>query len=382
MINKKKIIISVLVLLFVFIGAYFYFNKDKQDKVNVDRDVKVSDRKYDSNIAEISESIFNDDDALFSYVKRFGPQKTIKYLNQLSAKFGSCHNSAHRAGHFAYEIYNEESFKLCSGECHSGCYHGATEAYFRDHGTADLHKNLNLLCNSELNGFFTHQCIHGIGHGLMAWTNYELPEALTSCDLLSQGRESCWTGVFMENIVGGLSKSDVDKGGDSEHFTKYLSDDPQYPCNTVEAKYKGACYFLQTSRMMQLYYGDFKRIADACSKAEQPYQSSCFGSMGRDVGGSNPHNPEGSIIACSNVPEGNYRIDCLLGAVQDSMWDPTGQDDALKFCRLLTKKEEKNGCYNTIFGRATEIFTSNQDLKIFCSKAESEYQAICPKNII
>ena len=379
--NQTKIILETLFMALILVGIvfliFFNFNTDKgKNLINKNYDSVV---KYDSAIIkEELEDIFNNKDALYSYVKKFGPKKTIKHLNELSAKFGTCHSSAHQAGRYAYEIYNEKSFKLCSSECHSGCYHGAAEAYFRDHGTADLSKNLNLLCSSELNAFFTHQCIHGIGHGLMAWTNYDLPEALKTCELLEKGLDSCWTGVFMENIVGGLAKSDIDKGGDVDHFTKYLSDDPLYPCNVVEDKYKWSCYFLQTSRMAQLFSGDFKKIAEGCLKAEKPYQQSCFDSMGRDVGGFNLQNPQKAIAECSNAPKGPYRLGCLMGAVQDSMWDPTGQDDALTFCRLLTDKEEKNVCYNTIFSRSKEIFTSVEDLKNFCSKAESQYQNSCP----
>jgi len=377
--NKLKIVSGVLLLVVVIatIGFLIFFN------FNFDKGKKLPDIRYDSSITEDSEAIFNDKDALYSYVKKFGPKQTVQHLNRLSATFGSCHDSAHRAGRYSYEIYNEKSFKLCGAECHSGCYHGATEAYFRDHGTTNLAENLNLLCSSELNGFFTHQCIHGIGHGLMAWTSYDLPEALKSCNLLNQRQDSCWTGVFMENIVGGLAKKDIEKGGDADHFTKYLSDDPQYPCNSpeVEDRYKWSCYFLQTSRMAQLFNGDFKKIAEACLEAEKPHQQSCFNSMGRDVGGFNPHNAPAAIAACKNALQGPYRIGCLMGAVQDSMWDPTGQDDAITFCKLLTSKEEKDACYGTIFQRATEIFTSASDLKIFCSKAENQYQDQCPKSI-
>lgn len=378
--NKNpKIALGILIVIVLVATVFVVFlTSNINERKNLSNMVI---QKYDSSIAENSEEIFNDKAALYSYVKKFGPKKTVQYLNRLSAKFGSCHNIAHQTGRYAYEIYNEESFKSCSGECHSGCYHGATEAYFKDHGTADLSKNLNLLCNSELNAFFSHQCIHGIGHGLMAWTNYDLPEALKGCNLLNQRQDSCWTGVFMENIVGGLSKSDIDKGGDSDHLTKYLSDDPQYPCNTIEDKYKWSCYFLQTSRMVQLFSGDFKKVTEACLKAERPYQQSCFDSMGRDVGGTHPGDAKGSITSCANAPKGSYRLGCLMGAAQDSFWDPTGQNNALTFCKLLVDKEEKDACYRTIFYRAKEIFTSVNDLKNFCSKAENQYQDQCPKSI-
>ncbi len=364
---KKKLVIGFLALTgLVFV--FFVFNGKLLEK--------FSFYKYNNFIREDAENIFSDtdseNDALYSYVKKFGPKKTIQHLNELSNKFGSCHDVAHRTGRFAYEIYNAKSFKLCSSECHSGCYHGATEAYFRDHGTANLSQNLNLLCNSDLNGFFTHQCIHGIGHGLMAWNSYDLPEALKNCDMLKERQDSCWTGVFMENIVGGLT----DKK--SEHFTKYLSDDPLYPCLIVDNKYKSSCYFLQTSRMIQLFGADFNKVAETCLKTKQPYQASCFQSMGRDIGGNHRQDAEGAIVACSNAPS-KYRLDCLGGAVQDSLWDPSGEDDALKFCHLLKDKEEKNYCYSIIFQRATEIFESKEDAKKFCLKAETDHQQDCLK---
>ena len=318
-----------------------------------------------------SPEIFNNNEALKTYAQNHGAKETLTYLNQISLQYGSCHDTAHRLGRITYELYGDKAFKECGAECHSGCYHGATEAYFREHGTANLANNLKTLCSSDLNYFFSHQCIHGVGHGLTAWSNYEINDALKICDTLPQRQDSCWTGVFMENIVGGLSDQ-----GDG-HFTKYLSDDPQYPCNIVEEKYKSSCYFLQTSRMIQLFKGDFKKVSDACLKAPKAYQNSCFSSMGRDVGGSNKRNPEGLISNCSVVPKGQFRTDCIVGAVQDYFWDHSGQDDAINFCKLLIDKDEKNDCYKTIFQRATEIFTTKSDLKNFCAKAEIPYQSSC-----
>lgn len=340
-------------------------------------------KAYDKNISETSEDIFNNTDALYSYVKKFGPQKAMAQLNSLSGKFGSCHNIAHKAGRFAYEIYKEESFKECSAECHSGCYHGATEAYFKENGTTNLSENLRTLCSTDLNAFFSHQCLHGIGHGLMAWTNYELPEALTSCELLNPGQEqySCWTGVFMENIVGGLESeaSAEDKEDLAGHFTKYLSEDPHYPCNAVEDKYKSSCYLLQTSRMLQLY-SDFSKVSNACENAPDGYERICFESMGRDIGG-NFNNPEAEIQACQNAPRGNYRTGCLVGAVQDSFWDEGGQNIAIKFCTLLNDSEEKTACYNTIINRAPQVISYKPSLEAFCNKLETSFRSSCLSSV-
>ncbi len=327
-------------------------------------------RAYDENIPEESPVIFNDDLALYSYVRKYGAAKTMQYLYELQTTLGDCHQTAHSVGRFTYELLGSGAFQACSAECHSGCYHGATEAYFREHGTTNIAQDLSVICNSELNPFLSHQCFHGVGHGLMAYADYELFEALHNCDLLPQGQESCYSGVYMENVVGGLAPT-------VGHFTDYLSDDPKFPCNIVDAKYKNACYFYQTSRMVQLFQWDFSQVAAVCADIEPEYQRSCFESMGRDVGGVNMTSNKGAIDDCLNAPPGDSRIWCNSGAVQNTFWTPEGQDQAIDYCVQLTDHDEKVACYDTIFHRATVVLANQQDLGAFCEKAEADYRQPC-----
>ena len=326
----------------------------------------------DPNVAQDAQNLFSNEGILYSYVKKYGPKQTITHLNELSSQYGDCHQTAHKAGRFAYELYGEKAFQTCGAECHSGCYHGATEAYFKDHGTANLAQNLQVICSSELNPFFSHQCIHGIGHGLMAWSNYEIHEALKNCDLLPQKQDSCYSGVFMENIVGGLAQ-------EAGHQTNYLNADPQFPCTIVDEKYKSACYFYQTSRMVQLFPNDFARVAQICNQVPTQYQAVCFSSMGRDADGVYRGQPTQAITSCNNAPSGLMRESCLSGAVQDAFWDPSGSDSALTFCKLLTSQSEKQICYNTIIGRAVDVLTDRTVRKTFCDQVEPFYQDLCDR---
>ena len=345
-----------------------------EDTATSSADAEPGGRPYDPNIAADDESIFSDYDRLYSYVKKFGTAKTMQHLHGLSGRLGSCHDAAHRVGRFAFEVTGNQAFQTCTAECHSGCYHGATERFFKENGTANLNESLPTICSFSTNDFYSHQCVHGIGHGLMAWENYDLPQALTTCDLLERptSRESCYTGVFMENIVGTLGESGADG-----HYTNYLNDDPLYPCSIVEDRYQGSCYFLQTSRMMTLFGGDFAKIAAACSEVPERFQRHCFGSMGRDVGGVHRGDAPGAIAACQAAPAGAYRNDCLAGAVQDTFWDPSGQDEALAFCALLQRSDEKERCYQTIFERAPHIIADIEARRRFCAKAEPRFQPRC-----
>ncbi len=329
-------------------------------------------RPVDPAIPGDSTVLFTDDDALFSYVKRFGPARTLRRLSELAPLPGSCHDPAHKAGRFAYELLKQKAFQSCSAECHSGCYHGAVEAYFKEHGTADLSKQLRLVCGSELRPFFAHQCFHGVGHGLMAWAGYELLDALEACEHVPEKWQvSCWTGVFMENIVGAL-------GAKEGHASRYLSDDPHYPCTVVADKYKFSCYFLQTSRMMQVFSGDFARIAAACLGAPERYRRACFESMGRDVGGVHRRDVPQAIAACSHAPAGELRTGCLIGAAQDTFWTADGQDTALRFCGALKEEDEKDACYRVIVSRARVVLASQEELTSFCSRVEAQHRNTCP----
>lgn len=179
----------------------------------------------------------------------------------------------------------------------------------------------------------------------------------------------------MENIVGGLGAHSEHVG----HATKYLNDDPHYPCTIIDTKYKSSCYFLQASRMVQLFGPDFGRISLACAQAPAEQREICFDGMGREVGGLYRGRPADAIQACGNAAEGEFRIDCLTGAVQDSFWDPSGQGDAREFCKLLNAKAEKDRCYEMIFFRAPQILSSQREVQRFCDKVEAGYRRSCLK---
>ena len=295
--------------------------------------------------------VFRSDTLLEQFVERYGPAATVTLLSEGVSRVAiDCHERAHEAGRMAYNLFGAYAFSLSGHECQAGAFHGATEALFRDRGTSNLQADVTALCESSPNRFFRHQCVHGVGHGLMAWTSYELLDALPMCDELEAeiDRASCYSGLFMENIVGGLS-------GAMGHYTEYLSDDPHFPCNVLDEKYIAPCYFYQTSRMVELYDADYARVADACAKAPTEAHLDCFLSLGRDVGNVTRGDPARAIELCSHVDDAGNRIACLSGAVQDRFWDTQSADEAIRFCKMLNVQEEKSQCYATVLDRAGDL---------------------------
>ena len=209
----------------------------------------------------------------------YGPAAAVETLRRIIGGDAECHQRAHEVGRVAFGVFGPAAFVLGSHGCQSGSLHGTIEALFAERGTANLTEDVAALCSGEVNDFDRHNCLHGVGHGIMAWTNYELHDALRLCDAVpvALDPESCYSGVFMENVVGGLS-------GAMGHYTDYLRpDDPVYPCNIVADHYQPGCYFYQTSHMMRVLNYDVEAVAALCADAPEPSRLHCFGSFGRDV---------------------------------------------------------------------------------------------------
>lgn len=323
--------------------------------------------------------IGTDDEVLKAYIRAYGVDKTIGHVKTLPV---DCHQRIHKVGRFSYELNGDDAFKVINSECMSGYTHGVTEAYFHKHGTENLNKSLELICQGEQNGFYAHQCFHGVGHGLMAYNDYDLPAALQGCDTLpsiSTSYESCYSGVFMENVVGAISveaaKSSANPG--EFHTSSWLSNDPLYPCNAVEDTYKNACYIFQTSRMVQIFTYDYQKVAVACASIEPAYRYSCFQSMGRDVSNSFQSDYPQVEKACSYVTDNQLRLSCISGAAQDKFWHESEQDDAIGMCKTMEQIDAKQTCYTTISARGSEIIPTKEISQAFCAKYEPAYAHLC-----
>ncbi len=337
----------------------------------------VPDRAFEtpSNVsAKDYVDLITDDTLMVRFIRQYGPEQTVQLLKESENYIEvDCHQRAHDLGRAAYEEYGAAAFALSGHECQAGSFHGATEALFATRGTANLEEDVATICAVADNPFFRHQCVHGVGHGLLAWTTYELHDALPLCDRMPTDgdRRSCYSGVFMENVVGGLT-------GQMGHITQYLKeDDPHYPCDSVDARYQVPCYFYQTSHMLNVFDRDYLKVAQACTEAPEEAQWNCFQSYGRDVGNVTRKDPETSILYCSYAPAGRSRIACIEGAAQDRFWEKTGADDALEMCGLVQNAEEKHACYWTIIVRARDVLGTDEEYDSFCAKIGEQWRRMC-----
>lgn len=326
--------------------------------------------------------LVGDEKAVKPYIMKIGPKEALERLERISSGGSAfdCHQEAHNIGRAAYELFREEAFAKCQSACHSGCYHGAMEVFLRDNGTKNLAKNISRICESFDSSFGTFECLHGVGHGVMAYLSYDLPESIKECQKLNSNfaARSCYGGTFMENILTGQGLG----AAKEQHETTWVSrGDPHYPCNKIDqdSDIQFECYQMQTSWMLYINGYDFNKVVQECKKSREDMIPVCYKSYGRDAAGHTLRNPVKILDLCDKVPR-EYYDQCITGAVNVivDFWGSALKDQAAELCQL-TPSIGKQACWRTLAWRITDVFTDKTSQQVRCGEFEENYQYLCRK---
>lgn len=305
-----------------------------------------------------------------------------RLLKELVAQTGGgslidCHQEAHRLGRMAFFVYGAEVFKEGNSDCHSGYYHGAMEAFLTKNGSENLAAKIDNLCQRFVTRFTLFECLHGVGHGLLAYLDYNLPAGLNLCRTLNTkfAQSSCFGGLFMENIVTAEGL-----GAGKSHQTQWVSPDPLFPCSVVEnsTEVQEQCYLMQTSRMLDLNNHDFDRVIPLCLRAPTNLISTCYQSLGRDAAGQSLRDGVKINLICQKIPQDQQR-NCLRGGlyVIVEFWGENLNGQARNFCQILGG-DQRNYCFQLLGGRLREIFPNDPEkIKANCPAQKSAFQKIC-----
>lgn len=249
-----------------------------------------------------------------------------------------CHTLAHALGRSAYQKYKDvnQAFSYEEELCGSGYLHGVIEERIAQ--SKNIYQDLQTMC-----GLNAGSCVHGMGHGLMYYTENDLPKALTLCNTLITSRERtlCYEGVFMENF-------NTDQ---AIHPTKHRDEkNVLYPCTAQEAQYKSICYFYVADYYYLLNENDFVGALKVCDTVEQGYKNSCINGFGSRSMKRSISNPLKIEKICSGL-SANEKTSCLDGMVGYFLVHNFSVSKAQTLCPLL-KKENQPQCYTSIAQRS------------------------------
>jgi hypothetical protein len=248
-----------------------------------------------------------------------------------------CHQLGHVIGRIGFQKYGsmKAAYEQGGTFCWSGYYHGATEAAVKVMGAERIKQDANTICSdlakARQYSFDHYNCVHGLGHGFMSIDDFQLFNALKTCDLLTDSweRQSCYGGVFMENVM-------IEVRGDGK--SEYLKpDQPMYPCTAVDEAYKQQCYLMQTSYALQQNGYDFAKVFALCRDvADAGYTATCYQSLGRDASGSTNSELTQTKSHCDLAPDALGLQNCMLGAVRDIVSYYHSDTQAKQFCALFS----------------------------------------------
>jgi mono/diheme cytochrome c family protein len=286
-----------------------------------------------------------------------GPAAALERLEQMQASDpgvrAACHPIAHMIGaggllHFDGAV--GKAFVAGNATCASGYYHGLLQwklAGVEKDKATEVAREACTDPEIKENNYNYYQCNHGLGHGLMLYTGYELPLALQMCHGLATefDQVSCSGGVFMENLSSSF--------GLKSRWVR--EDNLLYPCNIVSRQDKLYCYLLVSSRILPEVGWDWKKAADWCRRSERDFVDICFQSYGRDASGTAVQEPVKANEFCAQAGSGEK--ECIFGAARDIMNNNSRDPRGGKFCRIV-KAKFRSYCF---YGLGTIIGTQRAD---------------------
>ena len=311
---------------------------------------------------------------------------TLEGLIQAGAIVSSkdTHRIAHDVGRQTARVFglNGEAFLGCSTLFNYDCQHGFFERALAE--SPDATEAASRICSDLVGAHPTKTvfyCYHGVGHGVMMASAYDLDQALSVCDSLgvAMASDGCWQGVFMEN-VNAVMRGEARAGVFSET-------DPLAPCNRVAERYRWECYINHAGHLITFFDFDVGLASHACLEALPRDISACIQSLGLMV--SNPAwqktlaGPESAsrsfevtLQLCRRFPVA-YQGDCVSGGVDNILnFDGTNLDRALRLCGAADAPYREN-CYLHI-GRAIEVQVVKPDDRFsLCQEVVANYRETC-----
>lgn len=326
----KKVFLSALIAVLVIAAGWWFYAKNMQPQ---------GDARFAYSCAGGTESMSCLQQQYQTLAKTKGvtaafTQLKIAYQRDNSVR-AYCHQITHAIGRQAAETAKDVASAYSEGDsfCWSGYYHGVMEAIIRKIGVAHVAAQVPVICQplkqAQPYSFYHYNCVHGVGHGIMDVKQGDLFASLTLCDAFTDQweRESCYGGVFMQNVMDELD--------DDHGKPDFKDDDPMYPCTAVKDQYKEQCYLMQTSHALKVGNEDFAKVFQECSTIEPAYKDMCYQSLGRDASGNSASDVVQTRTSCLLGGDAEAQSNCIIGAVKDFVSYYHSDQQANELCRSL-----------------------------------------------
>jgi len=188
-----------------------------------------------------------------------------------------CHLFGHVIGETALEKYDfdtGQAFSSCILGCSNGCFHGVVERFIRNEPDPyDALSKIQNMCDGidEENDWLSKRnCIHGVGHGLLAHEYLSLEEAIDACEVFDVDGSSwswpsfCKGGLVMEYMDQYLLL-DLDESDFREMIPKVCA-----RIEDIESELVEVCLDVLSLGILYNTGYDLRRSEDLCEELPDP----------------------------------------------------------------------------------------------------------------
>lgn len=256
------------------------------------------------------------------------------------------HPAAHVFGEVLYEHEGIEGFSVCDAAFGFGCFHSFIGLAIAEHGIGAIQQFDEICIDSY--GEAGLGCVHGIGHGVLAYYGYSneaLTTSLSACDALSWKHPygGCRDGVFMEYNFRLMQ-------GDAERVNRTFAHALRHaPCDSVSARDLSACYFAQPAWWEGALRGDSTAghtMLSYCREVDaQDGKEACIRGIGYATAPQHHFDPDAGIAYCDALNGSERELVLCREGYAWALWsDPQYREMSDKVCTEGLKEASAQRC--------------------------------------
>lgn len=356
--------------------------------------------------------------------KRLSFEELSKFFKKLSEKRGGeyafsllgvaslppntdLHLLGHAVGDILYRQKGAEGIKICTNDFRNACSHSIVVGLLMDKGETAL-PEISEVCRQSPGGSGAYtMCFHGLGHGVLAYTGYNLVKAVALCQKTGERGEStqCVSGTIMEIISGGAHN----RGLWEKERPKYLNPrDPLTAClaDFIPENAKHLCLIYLTPYLWEAVGTDLGhptekdfeasfRICDKLPNSDFLNRDGCFGGFGKEFVAL-ANNRDIRSVAAMNEPQmrqiyqwcllaknQNGSAACVVNAMGALYWGgENSRGGAVRFCNVINDNYLKGSCFIHLIG-AVETFIGDRNYREqFCKEVPSQHHTECQNRLL
>jgi hypothetical protein len=313
------------------------------------------------------------------------------------------HLMGHVVGDVLYQQQGLDGIKLCTNDFRNACSHSIVVGLLLDNGESILPK-IAEACKQAPGGKGAYtMCYHGLGHGVLTYTAYNLPKTVELCQKTgtAEGIE-CIGGSIMELISGG----DHDKVLWAKERPQYLKPaDPFYPClaSFMPENARTLCLTYLVPYLWEAVDGnigqpsseDSEKAFALCAKLDNQYKNTCYGGFGkefivlaqnRDIRKIEDMTDSQLLQAynwCELAKDPSGIEACLASGLSSLYWGgENNRQVSIRFCSVIPNSGQESTCFSNLIGYVKYYISDDTYKKSFCTELPANFKDQCSSALL